>query len=248
MTDQNTLGLPAAAALNPADELDIVQDVATTPEDRHTPLSDLLAWIIAQFTVATATVKGKASFVAADFTVTAGAVSIKSPISAQILISVAGMAPQATNGCAPLATTSMGTNKQDIKTLDFDKDAVEYAQSVLFRMPSDYNGGTFTFTATWKHAATTTNFKVAWAVDAIAYADDLALDTAFGTAVQVNDIGGTTTDYYTTPVSAAVTPGGSAAAGCGMLVRVRRVATDATNDTMAIDAGLIDIQLTYTRN
>jgi hypothetical protein len=169
-------------------------------------------------------------------------------VSAQVFISAAGMSPQATNGCATIATTSMGTNKQDIQTLDFDASAIEYAQTKLFRMPSDYNGGTFTYTIAWKHAATTTNFKVAWAVDAVAYADDLALDTAFGTAVQVNDTGGTTSDYYTTPASAAVTPGGSAAAGCGMLIRVQRVATDGTNDTLAIDAGLIDVQLTYTRN
>ena len=173
---------------------------------------------------------------------------LKAEVSAQIFLSASGMSAQATNGCAPIAITSMGTNKQDIRTLDFDKDAVEYAQSVLFAMPSDYNGGTFTYKLFWKHAATTTNFKVAWAVDAIAYADDLALDTAFGTAVQVNDTGGTTTDYYVTPESAAGTPGGSAAAGCGMIVRVRRVATDGTNDTLAIDAGLLGVQLTYTRN
>ena len=173
---------------------------------------------------------------------------LKTAVSAQIFISAAGMSPQASNGCAPLAVVSMGTNKQDIRTLDFDKDAVEFAQSVLFNMPADYNGGTFTYHLVWKHAATTTNFKTAWAVDAIAYADDLALDTAFGSAVQVNDIGGTTNDFYASPESAAVTPGGSPAAGCGMIIRVQRVATDATNDTLAIDAGLIGISITYTRN
>jgi len=168
-------------------------------------------------------------------------------VASQIFISAAGMSPQATTGCAPLATTSMGTNKQDIKTLDFDKDAIEYAQSVLFAMPGDYDGGTFTYNILWKHAATTTNFKVAWAVDAVAYANDLTLDTAFGTAVQVNDTGGTTSDYYISPESTAVTPGGSAAANCGMIIRIRRVATDGTNDTMAIDAGLIGVQINYAR-
>lgn len=173
--------------------------------------------------------------------------TIKSFVSAQIYLSAAGISPQASNGCADLATTSMATNKQDIRTLDFDKDAIEYAQSVGFRMPSDYDGGTFTFKIDWKHAATTTNFKVAWAVDAICYANDDAIDAAWGTAVQVNDTGGTTSDWYTTPESGAVTPGGTPAASCPIIIRVQRVATDGTNDTLAIDAGLIGIQITYTR-
>jgi len=169
-------------------------------------------------------------------------------VAAQIYISAAGMSPQATNGCAAIATTSMGTNKQDVQTLDFDKDAIEYAQSKLFRMPSDYNGGTVTYSIDWKHAATTTNFKVAWAVDIVCYADDGALDASWGTAVQVNDTGGTTSDYYATPTSSAVTPGGSPAANCGTIVRVQRVATDGTNDTLGVDSGFIGCQINYTRS
>lgn len=167
-------------------------------------------------------------------------------ISSQFFLSAAGMTPQASNGCAALATTSMATNKQDVQTLDFDKDAVEYAQSALFNMPDDWDATTFTYRVIWKHAATTTNFGVVWQVEAVAYADDLALDTAWGTAVHVDDTGGTTSDYYQTPLSSAVTAGGSRAAGCGMKIRVSRLATDGT-DTMAIDAGLIGIQINYTR-
>ena len=172
---------------------------------------------------------------------------LKQDTSAQIFASASGAKPQAATGCAPLATLTLGTNKQDVDYLAFDKDAIEYAQSILFVMPSDYNGSTFTYQAIWTHPATTTNFKVAWAVEAVAYADDLALDTAWGTAVQVNDTGGTTSDYYISPASAAVTPGGTAAAGCGMKLRFSRVATDGTNDTLAVDAYLCGIKLTYTR-
>ena len=171
---------------------------------------------------------------------------LKTAVAAQIFITAAGMTPQATNGCAALVTTSMATNKQDIRTLNFDADAIEYAQSALFAMPSDYNGGTFTYKILWKHADTTTNFGVVWAVDAICYADDGALDAAWGTAVNVTDIGGTTNDIYVSPISSAVTPGGTPAAGNPILVRVQRVATDAA-DTLAIDAKFIGIQITYTR-
>lgn len=174
---------------------------------------------------------------------------LKLAVSAQIFISVSELFPRTgAAGCAALATTTMATNLQDVRTFDFDASSSEYAMSVIFKMPSDYNGGAFTYNIMWKHAATTVNFKVAWAVYAIAYADDLALDSVWGSAVQVNDVGGTTSDFYITPESAAVTPGGSAAAGCGMMLLVQRVATDATNDTLAIDAGLIGVQITYTRN
>ena len=167
-------------------------------------------------------------------------------VSAQIFLSAAGMNPQATTGCEALATTSLATNGQDIRTLDFDAAAIEYAQSVLFAMPSDYNGGTFTYKILWMHADTTTDFSVVWAVEAICYADDGALDAAWGTAVNVTDTGGTTNDIYVSPISGAVTPGGAPAAGSPIIVRVQRVATDAA-DTLAIDAGLIGIQITYTR-
>jgi hypothetical protein len=172
---------------------------------------------------------------------------LKTAVAAQIFLSAAGMAPQETNGCAPLAITSMGTNKQAIRTLNFDKDAVEYAQSVDFCMPSDWDGGTFTYKVLWSHAVTTTNFKVAYAIDAICYADGDALDAAWGTAVQVNDEGGTTNDKYITLASTAVTPSGTRAAGAPTIIRVQRVATDGTNDTLAVDAKLIGILITYTR-
>jgi len=172
---------------------------------------------------------------------------LKSAVSAQIFLSAAGMNPQATNGCATLATTSMATNKQDIRTLNFDAAAIEYAQSALFAMPSDYNGGTFSYKILWMHADTTTNFGVVWAVEAICYADSGALDVPWGTAVNVTDTGGTTNAIYITPASNAVTPSGAPAAGSPIIVRIRRVATDAA-DTLAIDAKFIGIQLTYTRS
>jgi hypothetical protein len=167
-------------------------------------------------------------------------------VSAQIYISAGSMKPQASTGCASLATTTMATNKQDVDTLDFDAASVEYAQSIIFNMPSDYNGSTFAAKFIWKHAATTTNFGVTWQIEAVAYANDLALDTAWGTAVHVDDTGGTTSDFYLSDVTGAITPGGSTAAGCGMKIRVSRLATDGA-DTMTIDAGLIGVQITYTR-
>ena len=171
---------------------------------------------------------------------------LKGAVSAQIFFSAAGMAPRVSNGCAPLATTSMGTNKQDIKTLNFDPNTIEVAESVLFIMPSDYNGWTFTYKIIYTHAAATTNFGIVWDVNAVAYASNTFLDAAFGTLVEVNDADGGTLTCCITPASAAVTPGGAPAAGCGMIIQVMRYASHAS-DTLAIDAMLIGLQLTYTR-
>jgi hypothetical protein len=172
---------------------------------------------------------------------------LKDAVSAQIFLSAAGLSPQAANGCASIATTSMATNKEDLKTLDFDKDTVEYAQTVFFFMPSDYNGMTFTAKFVWMHPATTTNFGVTWQIEAAAFVDDLVGDSAWGTAVHVDDTGGTTNDIYISAATGAVTPSGTPAAGCGMMVRISRLATDGA-DTLAVDAKLIGVQLTYTRN
>jgi hypothetical protein len=174
---------------------------------------------------------------------------LKQDTSAQIFMSAGAMSPQGggTIGCAALVTTTGTANMVDYQSLDFDASIIEYAQSPMFTMPSDYNGGQMSYKVLWTHGSTTTNFKVGWALQAIAYGDNQNIDTAWGTAVQVNDTGGTTNYVYLSP-SGTITSAGSPASGCAMKFRVQRVATDGTNDTLAIDAKLLGIQVTYTRN
>jgi hypothetical protein len=170
-------------------------------------------------------------------------------IPAQIFLSAGAMAAQTggTIGAAGPNNTSSGTtNLVDFQTMDFDASVIEYAQSPLFSMPADYNGGQVSYKVMWTHGSTTTNFKVAWALQAIAYGDNQPIDAAWGTAVQVNDTGGTTNYFYISP-SGTITVAGSPAAGCGMKFRLQRVATDGTNDTLAVDAKMIGVQVTYTR-
>lgn len=152
--------------------------------------------------------------------------------------------PATTNGCAALAQAETTTNKINYKYLAFDASAVEYAW-FSFPSPKSYNASTVAFRAVWTHPATATNFKVAWQIQLLALADDDAIDTALGTAIQINDTGGTTEDFYTAPESAAVTPGNTAAKQDWMFARIGRVATDATNDTLAVDAHLIGVEVYY---
>jgi len=161
-----------------------------------------------------------------------------------IYIAAAAMIPSATGGCAALATIASAANQPDISTLDFDATTVEYAQFGIV-MPKSWNEGTITFKAHWSHAATTTNFGVAFSLQAVAVSDDDAIATAYGTAQTVTDAGGTTNDLYASAESSAITVGGSPAAEDMVFFRVARE-TGNGSDTMAIDARLHGITVFIT--
>lgn len=160
-----------------------------------------------------------------------------------IWIPAGALASRTTNGAAA-GSVETTTNKVMLKTLDFDTATSEYAQFAI-QMPKSWNEGTITARFVWSHAATTTNFGVAWAMQAVALSDDDAADAAFGTAVLVTDTGGTTNDIYVTADTSAITVAGTPAAQDWVVFQVYRAVSDA-GDTMAIDARLHGIQLFYT--
>src|SRR6185369_3732206 len=155
------------------------------------------------------------------------------------------MIARTTNGAAS-GTTEMATNKQMVKTLDFDTTTQEFAQFSI-QMPKSWDESTVTAKFVWSHAATTTNFGVVWALEAYAFSDDDALDAAWGTAQQVADTGGTTNDLYRTAATSAITVGGTPAAEDVVYYQVKRVPAGGS-DTMAIDARLHGVMLIYTIN
>jgi len=167
-------------------------------------------------------------------------------ITAQMYLSAAGAVPKTTAGCASAAPTELGTNKQNFKTLDFDTTTEEHAD-FTFALPSDYGGGTMTAQVFWTHAATTCDFGVTWGIAGRCYGNDEALDQAPGTEVMVDDTGGTTTDMYISAATAAITWAGTPAAGELIILTVARKPGEA-GDTLAVDAKLIGVQLTYVRS
>lgn len=158
-------------------------------------------------------------------------------------IPAAAMVARTTNGAAA-GTVEMATNKNMFKTLDFDTATSEYAQFSI-QMPKSWNKGTVTAAFVWSHAATTTNFGVTFALQAVALSNDDAGDVAFGTEQIAADTGGTTNDIYVSPVTSAITIAGTPAANDYVQFQVRRAVADA-GDTMAIDARLHGVQLYYT--
>lgn len=169
-----------------------------------------------------------------------------SPIGKQtIWIPAAAMIPRATNGAA-VGNIEMSTNKNMVRTLDFDTSTQEFAQFSI-AMPKGWNEGTVSFQPIWSHPSTTTNFGVVWALQAVARSDDDPLDVAFGTEQTSTDTGGTTNDLYIGPESSAITIDGSPAELDVVQFQIKRNVSDGS-DTMAVDARLHGIRLFYTTN
>lgn len=168
-----------------------------------------------------------------------------SPIGRHAVPVVAGsMRPSVVGGCAALASVISASDQPDLITLNFDPTTEEYAQFSV-PMPKSWNEGTITFKALWSHAATTTNFGVAWGLQGVAIGNDDTIAVSYGTAQVVTDTGGTTNDLYVTSESAAITIAGSPAAEDMVFFRVYRAPANGS-DTMAIDARLHAIVLFIT--
>jgi len=160
-----------------------------------------------------------------------------------IAIPAGAMVSRTTNGAAS-GSVEMSSNKNMFVTKDFDTTTQEFVQFSI-PMPNSWNEGTISFIPIWSHAATTTDFGVVWALQAVACADDDAGDVAFGTEQTSTDTGGTTNDIYIGPESAAITVAGSPAAGEYVMFQLKRNVSDGS-DTMAVDARLHAIKVLYT--
>jgi len=171
--------------------------------------------------------------------------TLKSAGVETIYVPAAAMTARTTNGAA-VGTVETTTNKVMFSTLDFDTTTQEFAQFAV-RMPKSWNVGTVTAVFTWSHASTTTNFGVVWALEAVSLSDAEAGDTAFGTAQQIADTGGTTNMLYVTSATPAMTIGSTPAAQDWVVFQVKRVPADGS-DTMAIDARLHGVTLYFTTN
>lgn len=162
-----------------------------------------------------------------------------------IPVPATAMIAATTNGAAS-GTVETTTNDVMLGTYDFDASTAESVQFSI-AMPEQWDEGTVTFKVYWSHAATTTNFGVAWDLAGVAFGNDDAQDTAFGTAVVVTDTGGTTDDLYITSESSAVTIAGTPGAGDLVFFRLRRAPANGS-DTMAIDARVQAVTVYITTN
>ncbi|MHC1623456.1 MAG: hypothetical protein ACXQTR_02555 [Candidatus Methanospirareceae archaeon] len=160
----------------------------------------------------------------------------------QLFLSAAGGWPSTTNGCEGPTKKEYGTNHVDIYHLAFDAAADEFAQWTVV-MPSDWDGGTITAVFYWTYETGSAGQTVKFYIQGRSYANDDALDQAFGTAVGVSDTAIAANDLHVSASTAAVTIAG---AGASELVQFR-VYRDVSEDDLAGDALLLGVMITFAR-
>lgn len=152
-----------------------------------------------------------------------------------------GMFGATTNGAATGQVES-STNKVNFKVLDFDKDTDEYA---CFTIPAPLYWDLSTVTAQyfWTNSSGgSASETVKWYCQAVALSNDDATDTAYGTAVGVEDALIAASDVHVTSASSAITVGGTPAANDWLAFRIYR---DVSEDTLAGDARLIGVRIEF---
>ena len=158
-----------------------------------------------------------------------------------IYVPAGAMAPNTTNGCSGLDQVEL-SNGPELRVLDFDASSDENAQfTVCF--PKSWNEGTLTFQAFWTVTGTNTG-TVAWGLSGVSIADDVSINTAFGTNVvaTAKAFSGTSNDMTVSAVSGAVTVA-SAAVNTQTYFQIMR---DVSADNQSGDARLLGIKLFYT--
>jgi hypothetical protein len=161
--------------------------------------------------------------------------------STNVWIPAAQWIPRTTTGCG-IDSRELSTNKINTDELLFDAGTDEFAQCMIV-MPSNWNAGTVTAKFHW--TASTGSGDVVWGLSGRAYANDDALDQAQGTAQTCTDTLTATNDLDISPATSAITLGGTAAAGNPVIFEVYRDA-NAGGDTLAADARLLGVEITYT--
>jgi hypothetical protein len=160
--------------------------------------------------------------------------------SRNVWIPASAWIPRTTTG-AGIDSVETASNRQNFDQLLFDAGTDEFAQA-LVEMPSNYNGGTFTAKFLW--TASSGSGAVIWGIQGRAFADDDALDTAFGTAQTVSDTLIAANDMHISASTPATTIGGTPSSATPIQFQIYRDA-DAGGDTLAVDARLLGVEITY---
>lgn len=157
-----------------------------------------------------------------------------------VFIPAAAMIARTTNGPAE-ATAESTTNKIMQKTLDFDSATDEHAQFSV-ALPKSWDSATG-ICARFHWQTTASANDVIWGIQAVCIANNVALDSAFGTAQTVTDTVVNANRNHVTDYTSAMTPA-NAADDCLTVFEVYRDA-DNVSDTLASDAKLLGVELLY---
>jgi len=171
-------------------------------------------------------------------------VYLYSQVNAQIQIPGGAWLPRTTTGGSSTSFETT-TNKNNFAVMDFSDSGGFLYANYTHELPSDYDGGTVTFHVNWTAASASTN-SVVIGLQATSYANDDALDAAFGTAQSVTDANLANGDLNVSAESSAITIAGSPAAGDVVIWQLYRNSGDGS-DTLAATVRVISVTITYTR-
>jgi hypothetical protein len=148
--------------------------------------------------------------------------------------------PSATAYCGDPSNSEMTTNKANITSLAFGYNGSPAKTYACYNMklPLVYDGGTLDAIFTWRSTGTTSN-GVRWGIQMASIGDNEALDTAWGSAIEVTDNAtGAANRKLIAPQLSTITPSGTPAAGEFLEIRIYRDpahADDNLNEIVYLD-------------
>jgi hypothetical protein len=176
-------------------------------------------------------------------TLKSGSAAVKIAGTETIWVPALAMFGTTTNGADAQAVETTAL-RPELKVLDFDASTRENAQFAI-AMPKSWNLGTVTYQVFWSPSNTNTDNCI-FGLEGVSCTEGDTADVAFGTAVEVTDAGiGTVEDVQMSPVSGAVTIGGSPADNDQTFFQLYRDAADGSDDFTG-DARVLGIKLFYT--
>lgn len=148
-----------------------------------------------------------------------------------------GLTRPTTSPADVLAQSESATNKVNDEYLSFPNGSTTYA-CFCFRAPKSCDeSAVLTIEVEWKEAASATAHVCRWQIEAQAQGDGDTIDSAWGTAVAVDDTSASGKRQF---CEVDVTPAGSWAAGDKIHVRLARLGGHA-NDTLDVAAHLLGV-------
>ena len=185
---------------------------------------------------------GSFTTLSASSTLTLGGAAAKVAGKETIWIPATAIYPNTTDGCSELTQVALGSNKPDVKVLDFADGASKLAQFTV-AFPKSWNEGTVTFQPFWMVTGTNTG-TVAWGLTGRSVASTDPAAVAFPSHVLTTALAftGTSNDVMVSAESGTLT---ITDAGVGT-VTFFQIKRDHTADTQTGDARLLGLKLFFT--
>jgi hypothetical protein len=161
-----------------------------------------------------------------------------------IYVPAAAWVGRATSGADCSGTLDSGASDITVRVCNFDTAADEWAM-VTISMPPRWNEGTITAQYVWSTTgASTPGETVSIDMSCVAISDDDPLNATLGTPINVDDtMLSADGDVMLSPVSTAVTCGGTPAANDTVVFAVMR---DISDDNVAADMSLLGVRIFIT--